>query len=891
MNLHPPVPILRDNAWRPRPLLTLAIAVVAGAVGGRLLSAPWTDSLAVPAWCLAAVTLVAWWWTRPRSDGRLSEALLVASAVLVGAAWSTAQFDLFDRGDVAWQLGDVPVPIALRGRVVASPRPLAPPVDDVGRPLAMGPSSEFHLVVEAVRDGAIWRPAAGRATVVVHGEPIVILAGTRTRIFGRGLRPSRALNPGEPDFALRARAERRLSLVRVDAWSCVEMESVPRVWSPTAVLDRARIAAGGVLAAGIAPQRAGLAAALMLGDRSLPPTLVHDFVVTGTIHVLAISGLHVGLLAAGLFLVLRRLVVPAGVALAVVAATIGLYAMLVGGGTPVVRATLMVWSGCLASAASRRPAAINSLALAAIALVAWRPAEVFAVGTQLSYLSTAVLVGAASLAHRPRRLDPIDRLVERSRGLWERRLRTIGRWFAVEATCGLAVWLATAPLVAAWFNVVSPVALPANLLIAPLVPVAMAGGFLCLTVAPISISLASWFAAVCDMALAVIGAVVACAAAVPAGHVWVPGPATWWVVGWYALFAAVLLWLHRDLLARPITWAVLVVGWAAVGLIAGLLADAVRPVGPGLRIVATAVGHGCGLVVRSATGRCLLYDAGRLGGPAAARRALAAVLWSERVGRLDTIVVSHDDADHHNAVPDLLARFPTGEIVVSEAFLRGGSNGAATLLAAAAARGVPVRTVRAGDAFAIDPLCRVRVLHPAGCAGPVDALPSDNASSLVLSLEAAGRRVLLTGDLDGETLAGFVASSPGACDVLFAPHHGSRTSLPADIARVTRPAVVIASGRGGPAWPEVRDAYAAAAGVQPEFVLTTGCQGALAVSLTASTVAVERFTDGGWRSLSDVGGQPVASRGAEMNSQPAANRISWLATYAPSNNSTPLVKP
>lgn len=884
------MPLLREREWLPRPLVALAVAVIAGAVAARMVPTATKVSVALPAWCAAVSSLGAWWWAWRRRVCR-SEVPLLATALLVGAVWASMRFDLFPRDDLAWQLGHDAVPVVVRGRVVASPRPLAPPVGEAGGSPAIGPTSEFDLEVEEVRDGVDWRPTSGRAMVVVHGEPIAMLAGSRVRLFGRGVRPSEALNPGEPDFASRARADRRLSAVRVDSWSCVEVEETPASWSMHAAIDRLRIAAAAVLAAGIAPERSGLAAALLLGHRSLPPAAVHDFVVTGTIHVLAISGLHVGLLAAGLFFVLRCLLVPAAASLFVVAGVTGLYAVMVGGGTPVVRATLMVWSACAAAAASRRPATINSLALAAIAVVAWRPAEAFSAGTQLSFLSTAVLIGAASLAHRPRPVDPIDRLIERSRPWWEKRLRGVGRWVTIEAACGFAVWLATAPLVAAWFNVVSPVALPANVLIAPLVPVAMAGGFLCLAVAAFSTSLALWFAAVCDISLSVIGAVVAWAAAVPAGHVWVTGPADWWVVGWYVLFAVAVLWLRRDLLERPATWAVLAAGWAVVGLLAGTLAHVGRPVGPGLRLVATAVGHGCGLVVRSPTGRCLLYDAGRLGGPAAARRAVAAVLWSEGIGRLDTIVVSHADADHYNAVPELLARFPTGEIVVSEPFLRGGSSGVSDLLAAAAAHGVPVRTVRAGDAFALDPLCRVRVLHPAGWSALAASQAGDNASSLVLSLEAAGRRVLLTGDLEGDSLAAFVASSPGGCDVLVAPHHGSRTSLPPDIARVTRPAFVLASGRGGSMWQEVREAYAAAAGIPVERVLMTGREGAVAVSLTASTLAVERFSAGRWRPLPEPTAQAVDPRGGAVSSQPVASRSSWLATYAPSSISTPLVKP
>jgi competence protein ComEC len=220
---------------------------------------------------------------------------------------------------------------------------------------------------------------------------------------------------------------------------------------------------------------------------------------------------------------------------------------------------------------------------------------------------------------------------------------------------------------------------------------------------------------------------------------------------------------------------------------------------------------------------------------------MAAVLWDEGVSRIDTLVVSHADADHFNAVPELLERFGVGEIVVTEAFCSSPSGGVADLLDRAAARRVPVRTVRAGDSFAVDPLCRVRVLRD----GAGQAAAADNERSLVLGVEAAGRRLLLTGDLEGPALADFVAAGPDACDVLVAPHHGTRTSLPPDIARATRPGLVLVSGVGGPAWGEVSAAYRDAAG--DAAVLKTGGEGAIAVTLTAAGVTVERFTNGRWR--------------------------------------------
>jgi competence protein ComEC len=144
----------------------------------------------------------------------------------------------------------------------------------------------------------------------------------------------------------------------------------------------------------------------------------------------------------------------------------------------------------------------------------------------------------------------------------------------------------------------------------------------------------------------------------------------------------------------------------------------------------------------------------------------------------------------------------------------------------------------------------------------------------VLAVETAGRRLLLTGDLEGPALRAFAAAGPGECDVLVAPHHGSATSLPADIARATRPEYVLVSGREGRSWPLVREAYAAAAGRPPEAMLLTGGEGAIAVTLTAGGVAVERFSAGRWRPAAEPPAacpeDPESERQFEDEAEPEA---------------------
>jgi len=838
-----------------RPLVVVAASLAAGSA----VAICWEFSPLV-CWLLGAAGVALWLALFRRGHPQAAAVVLVAAIACAGAGWSAARWNLFSAADLAWSLDALPGPVALEGVVLQTPQRL--PARSVSAPAtarlaqaAPEPASEWLLRVEGVREGSVWRAAAGRAAVFVEGPPPDLIVGSRIRLFGRGMRPGPALNPGEFDLRERARALRCLSNVRTEGAGAITVMQVPPALTLASLLDEIRARGERTLQACLSPQRAPLAAALLLGSRdSLPSEESQEFLVTGTIHILSISGLHVALLAMALFQLLRAVAVPRRWSLLFVAVATGLYMLLVHPETPVVRATLLVWLSCLGGAVGRRSLALNALAAAAICVLLWHPPEVFRIGSQLSFLSTAVLIGAAAAWHRSAvPADPLERLIEQSHPPLERWLRRAGRNAWELVLLGAAVWVVTAPLVAQRFHLVSPVGLLLNPVLSPLVALAMGWGFLCLAAAPFSAVLAGLCGAGCDATLGLISACVSWAAALPGGYAWVCGPPGWWVGGWYLLLVAILLWMPAHRLRSLRLWGVVIVAWLGVGQVAATVSQLVsRPLQ--LEAVVVAMGHGCGIVVRSPTGRCLVYDAGRLGAPGAARRAMAAVLWSEGVRRIDTLVISHADADHFNAVPELLERFSVGEVVVSRAFLESDSVAVADLLRKIEATRVPIKIVAAGDALPFDDLCRVRVLHPNPEPHPEEEAPAaepragdDNQSSLVLAVEAAGRRLLLTGDLEGKALERFVEADPDPCDALIAPHHGSGTTLPPTLATATVPDWVIVSGVGGARWGEVRDAYAnSRSDGRPARVLKTGGEGAIRLRFTAAGTSVQQFRAGLW---------------------------------------------
>jgi competence protein ComEC len=248
------------------------------------------------------------------------------------------------------------------------------------------------------------------------------------------------------------------------------------------------------------------------------------------------------------------------------------------------------------------------------------------------------------------------------------------------------------------------------------------------------------------------------------------------------------------------------------------------------------VGHGLAVVLHLPDGRTFLYDCGSVVSPRFAANAVAGYLWERGITHLDAVFLSHADTDHYNGLPDLLDRFSVAAVYVSPVMFRDKSAAIQQLQASIVAHGVPLRETWRGDAMRAGAGCQIDVLHPPR-AGLV---ASDNANCVVLAIEFAGRRLLLTGDLEPPGLEQVTDEAPWACDVLSAPHHGSVRSLPAEILHWCLPSYVAISGGDRENTAKVRAAYS----VTGARILNTVVDGAIMAELSAARTVVRTFRNG-----------------------------------------------
>ncbi len=254
------------------------------------------------------------------------------------------------------------------------------------------PSYRLEISAAAIRHADKWKPISGRALLFVQGDMPAIEAGDRIRIFGELSAPSPAHNPGEFDRAAYLRSHRIRSQIQSQT-ECISIVQSGSRWNLSRWLEGVRKNAAGLFQQYLDPRQAELASAVFLGEREQIDSQRNEaFMATGTVHILAISGLHVGILAGALLWIMRKAPIPRVWGLILVALIIGLYALMVDVHPPVVRATILVLVICL-SMCLRRPAlSFNSLAAAALVVLAINPSDLFNVGAQLSFLSVAAIM-------------------------------------------------------------------------------------------------------------------------------------------------------------------------------------------------------------------------------------------------------------------------------------------------------------------------------------------------------------------------------------------------------------------------------------------------------------------------------------------------------------------
>ena len=530
------------------------------------------------------------------------------------------------------------------------------------------------------------------------------------------------------------------------------------------------------------PAQAPLAAALTVGaGDQLDREVRRRFARAGIAHILAISGLHVGILAAALLLVLRAVRVPAASARVAGTALVAGYVFLLGLPPPAVRALGLIALWCWARVRQRPLVPYAALAATALIVLVEDPFAVAEAGPWLSFAGAWGCTRAARLWSALRKERAVPRNGAAAAAL------------SIAAVSGGAT-LATAPFSVIAFGTMSPAALLSNVFAVPLAGFVMPVLALTVTLAAVLPAAARWMAPVAAAGLGGLDGVARLAGALPLASLGVER----------RLLAAALLAAVAWTLLRPYrprasgTVALALCARAGAAAALALCAAVWWPLIPGLSgdrggwlaLHFLAVGQGDAAAVRTPAGRWIVVDGGpRTLGYDAGAAVVVPFLRRAGVGpaELALVVASHGDEDHLGGLPAVVHAFrPSLVLEPGEPLPRPGYR---RWLAEVAEAGSRWRGARSGDSVAVDGVL-VRVLHP-DSAWMERGLPA-NENGVVVALEYRAFRALMTGDAGLVFEAAEAGRLPRAT-LLKVAHHGSISATGPALLAAVRPQICVVS--------------------------------------------------------------------------------------------------
>ncbi|MCD6051652.1 MAG: putative Metallo-beta-lactamase superfamily, partial [Verrucomicrobia bacterium] len=698
------------------PLAPVVLCLAAGIVAGDVLGVHWAAVAALA----AGLTFVCVWKKHARS--------IALGTLLFLGGWVDLLGDkeVFSARDLHVVLTPESHLATIEGTLAEAPR-------ERFVETKRGTESRFSSLIDVQRIQlkGEWKPAEGRVFVQTPAAPPLELhRGRQVQVKGNLGVPEPPSTPDMLDFReylAHQDIHFQMHTRGLEDWHLAENGSRKAAPLSDRFRDWAMVEFQGNLPPG--DQNVMLLQAMGLGWKAgLMDDVAKPFMQSGTLHVFAISGLHVALIAVMLVALLHGVGVPRRVCGAVLIPLLWFYTAATGWQASAVRSAIMM-SVIGAGWMLERPSnMLNSLAAAAAIILVWDPQQLFQPGFQLSFmvvLSMGLLIPPVE-EWRKRIFRPDPLLPEELRPRWQRWFDEPVRWITMNAVTSFAAWLGSLPLIAYYFKMITPVSLLANLVLVPLSSLALMSSFGSLLLAwcpPIAelFNLAAWLLMKWMVASSIWFAEL---------------PAAWWPVikpgpGIFLSFYTLVLSLFAVQWKSPWRWRLAAV--AGVTLIS-LLGVGWQTQRESIRLTVLDVNGGDAHVFEG--GRhfpSLIIDAGS---DAGYENALNTYLQSRARRSMPQLLVTHGDVRHVGGAPLLIKDYDVTRLITSPVTSR--SPGYRDLVREWSTNSHEHLIITNGSR-----LGPWEVLHPAA----TDKFPSGDDNAVVLRGEIRGVRVLLLSDL------------------------------------------------------------------------------------------------------------------------------------------------
>lgn len=560
-------------------------------------------------------------------------------------------------------------PVKIIGEVVSDPAACLPQ--------SSGSSSIYVLQIEGALLADAWHRAIGNVRAFVPREESwpALEYGNKVVVDGKIDIAKDRRWAGDKQYTLRVR-----SLL-------VQNSERKRVGGTLRLIYRVRERCAQILRYGLEkyPEEAGVLQSIMLGYQGLPAQLRDVFATSGTLHIFAISGLHIVLIGWFIISVLKATGLSRISWILCAAPLIVMYTLLTGAASSAIRACIMALFYLVAPLLKRKPDTATAFALSAILILAIYPEQIVEVSFILSYAAVAGLLLFYPLLARKIRpiFEPDPWRLQKERA-WIRLFRYIGGRLGDSAAVTVAASLTTTPLTAYYFNLFSPISLLANLLIVPGSSLVVFTGCLSIIFGAFSSHLAETLNLANLLFIKLLVMTAQTVKAVDWGYCYVQAPPVPLMLTWYALlFIPVIRTRWYTVLAAAVGSILLLVGLSQYYQQAKVIIDVPE------------IAMGRVAFIKATGSNCLLLNTG----PGFCSASLLKYLHRHGVNRLRAIAFNRTEADQALALEAILKTIVVGEIWCVREI--GGSKAGHDVLEVAQAYDVPIRFVEDGEQIAI----------------------------------------------------------------------------------------------------------------------------------------------------------------------------------------------
>ncbi len=626
-------------------------------------------------------------------------------------------------------------------------------VSSAVKPGARGVS--FELDGEAVIDDGVTYKIRERVRVDLAGELEGIEEGSKLSIEGAPYLPKR--RPGS-SFDYRSYLLKR----RIAAVLSASSERVEMLKTQEDSLARLKKRLLSASVSNIGGEEAAVFNGVLLGERSMISKETKEaFSKAGVSHILAVSGLHVGIIGAIILGILIKL--PKAARNLAAIASVGFYVLLVGFQPSLVRAAIMLTLGLGGWLAARETDSLSAISLAAILILAFDPLSIFNVGFQLSFLATLGII----------LISPnLSEVIQTGRKFLDK---------SISVTIGAQ--LMVLPLLIIHFNEVFLLTPISNLIITPLLaPILFAALFASASELMLPF-LASLFFAVSGALIHLMLLLVGFFSGLTLMNLTFPKISPLLTLAYYPLlFLGIALLKRKEVRLNKGGLIRLVMIVLIISISFQLVVATTGARGP--KVIFFDVGQGDASLIVGESGETILIDGGD------SYPLLRENLIERGITRIDLLVMSHPHDDHIGAFPGLVDDYSVGLFIGPDRdFSLKNHDDLIDLLAE---RGIEVKETERGDEILLSNGLKVSVLSPPKSDYSESLDP--NIDSLVIKVSLGETEILFTGDIDEEVEKGMLKLGLDLkSDILKVAHHGSKNSSSYDFLDEVDPKIAVIS--------------------------------------------------------------------------------------------------